>query len=81
MKQVNDKQELLNLAEMQLNEGSSYLVLEYIVNENEINLMEVEYDTEGIVWCSTCRFEGIDWIREVLDESGVDYVFKEDYYN
>lgn len=74
MKKVTDKKKLLEITELTLNEGTSELVVEYI--DGDINIMEVtKDDRQGIVWATTCEFESIEWVLEVLKDNDVDFIY------
>lgn len=77
-KLVEDENKLIELSELTLNEGFGKLVVEYVNEEDNINIMEVTTDDcEDVVWATTCKFKSVDWVKEVLDKNNIPYEYWE----
>lgn len=75
---VEDEKKLIELSELTSNHGSSKLVVEYVNEEDNINIMEVTTDDyEDVVWATTCDFESIDWVKSVLNKNNIPYEYWE----
>lgn len=76
MKMVSGVEKLLELTELTLNEGASYLVVEFDRQEDSVTIMEILHGINGVVWATSCDFKSVEWIREALDDIGIDYEYR-----
>lgn len=78
MNLLEERNNLIEMSELTLNKGLSKLVVEYVKEENAINIMEVTNDDyEDVVFSGTREFKSVDWVKDVLNKNNIPYEYWE----